>query len=556
MRQSYQKESRLAPPNACVLIRYVLVLIVLCASPVFGEPLFLTGSSTQPVQAAWFVAAGADVYWEKPASYPGSDWSLHIGVSGGPTSPAWPTVPGLEPRASKQAEEIGRRLAVLLRGPMPETFRVRFEHAGFVPTTIEVPVRIFAEGRHVWPERGYAPMAPLAHRLTFQTDPPGADVRLGDFLIARSGEPAVLLMPLFVGEKQQYVDRTITYLRDGYKTRAEIVRPAMLLESKAWPTDAPLVLHPATSLVAARDAVGRWWWVGVVTLIGALLVIRRMRPVPAPAPTPAIPEPRMVGHWRIEGKQGRGGSATVYRAVDPDLGEMVAVKILDDDAAEDESERRRFDREIAISSRLSHPNIVRILDWGNIDDTVYLAMEFLEGGTLRRSFDGPLPYPRFVEIMRALLDGACYAHGLGVVHRDFKPENVLFTARGLPKIADFGIARGSNFPTVTTTGRTIGTLAYLSPERFVAALDDDPRSDQYALGIMAWEMLAGHRPYPDSALREVLLGVVRTPPPDLKGLRPDVPPTVIDVIMRMMALDPDARYGSLNEVRAVLEECS
>jgi len=535
-------------------VRLLACLLVLLSAPAVAEPLFMTASSRQPVEGGYFSAARAAVYWDAP------DGALYLGLSGGPTSAGWPAIPGVEPRPSPQAAEVAARLRGL-PGGVPKAIRVRFEHEAYRTLTIDVPSSAFAPGPHVWPPRGCVELTPLAHSVTFETRPPGAEVHLqtpDGLFLGRGGEAATVLMPVFLGSQQRFVDRTVVYVREGYQPRQEILRPALLLGSDRWPRDGAIALEPASTLVAARDAAARF---GIpLALAGlmavALMAVRRRAPARALEAPVAAPPARVLGRWKLGEKVGQGGYATVYRALPVDgTGEAVAVKILDDEAAQEEAERRRFEREVQISCRLSHPNIVRVMDWGFEDDACWLAMELLEGPSLARMLaKGPLPLDQFALVLRALLDAASYAHGQGVVHRDLKPGNVLTTARGIPKVVDFGIARGERFATVTTTGRAIGTMAYLPPERFVAAIADDPRSDQYALGIMAWEMLGGSRPYADSALGEVLLGIVRTPPPDLRTVRPDVPPAVFEVVLRMMSLGLDARYRTLADARAAFDE--
>lgn len=535
---------------------FLACLLALLSAPAAAEPLFLTASSRQPVEGAYFSAARAAVYLDAP-------WgSVYLGLSGGPTSVGWPTVPGVEPKPSDEAATVLARLQSL-SGGVPPTVRIRFEHEAYRPLAIDVPAAVLGPGRNLWPAKGCVQMTPLAHTVTFETAPPGAEVHLqtpDGLFLGRGGEPAVLLLPVFLGSEQRFVDRTAVYVREGYQSRAEILRPALLLAAARWPTEGAVVLAPASTWVALRDGLARFGLplglTGGVVVV-ALLAARRRRPASSPTvTTPVVAPQRVLGRWRLDGKIGQGGYATVYRALPVDgPEEAVAVKILDDEAAQEASDRLRFEREVEISCRLSHPNIVRVIDWGFDDDACWLAMELLEGPSLNRLIaKGPLPLEQFAVIFRALLDGTAYAHAQGVVHRDLKPGNVLTTARGLPKLVDFGIARGQRFATVTTTGRAIGTMAYLPPERFVAAIADDPRSDQYALGIMAWEMLAGTRPYPDTALGEVLLGIVREPPPDLKTLRPEVPPAAIDVVLRMMSLGLDDRYPTIADARAAFQQ--
>jgi tRNA A-37 threonylcarbamoyl transferase component Bud32 len=530
-----------------------LALILALSAPARAQR-FFTGSSTQPVEGSYFVAAGAAVYWEKPGGASGQ-WPLFLGKSGGPTSAAWPTYPGRLPSPA-QRDELLRRLAIL----SISSARITFIHPGFENTTVEVPIGVLREDGS-WPSKGYVAMSPVSKSVVFHSMPEGAEVHLGGadgLFLARSGEPALLLMPTFLGAEGTFVDRTLSFVHPGYRTRQEIVRPDRLLETGVFPPDGTVALAPATFWVAVRDGAHRWagWAAAAVVGIGAGLFATRRRKATPLSEVEERPAERRLGRWLLGTRIGAGGSATVYRARGDD-GEEVAVKILDEDAAEEEAERRRFEREMAISCRLSHPNIVRVIDYDAHAPQPYLVMELLEGQPLRRLLaEGPLPLDRFRAIFRPLLEAMRYAHGQGVVHRDLKPENVILNGKGIPKVVDFGIARGQLFATVTTTGRTVGTMAYLPPERFVAAITDDPRSDQYALGVMAWELLVGRRPWPDSALGEVMLGIVQVPPIDLRAVRPEVSRDLADVVARMMALAIDDRFETVEEALRAFQAAS
>lgn len=538
----------------------VLALLTLLASAAQAQsPRFMTGSARPAPSGHYFAAVNAGVFWDRPEGYPEGDrWPLFLGKSGGPTSPDWPRFPGVEPTVAPDvSRELTRRLAAWRAGgrPLPSTVRIVLQHDAYDDTTIDVPIEIFGPGTHLWPARGVVEMMPRALEVTFHSAPGGARVFLkspeNGLLLGECGVPSLVFMPLFLGDDGRYVDRTVFFVRDGYLPRQEIVRPADLAEHLAFPADGVVTLQPASTWVVMRDALARP--VVPIALLGVVvggIVMRRRRRSPAvPSSAPVdTPARRCLGRWEIGERLGQGGSATVYRAHatdDPDR-EEVAIKILDEDAAEEHAECRRFEREVGISCRLSHASIVRIIDWDAQPPTPYLVMELLEGPTLRRMLaDGPLAAETFVPFFRRLMDALRYAHEMGVVHRDIKPENVLTTGRGIPKIVDFGIARGTLFATVTTTGRTVGTMAYLPAERFVAAVTDEPRSDQYALGVMGYELLAGHRPWPDQALGEVLLGISKLRPPDLRRMRPEIPPGVIDVIERMMSVSMEARFEDM-----------
>src|SRR5438128_2878865 len=201
------------------------------------------------------------------------------------------------------------------------------------------------------------------------------------------------------------------------------------------------------------------------------------------------------GRYRIMRKLGAGGMANVYLAEDQELGRRVAIKILNDRHAEDEQFVERSRREAKNAAGLSHPNIVSIYDRGEAEGTYYIAMEYLEGRTLKELIvtRGPTPVPVAIDYARQILAALSFAHRNGIVHRDIKPHNVLVGPDGRLKVTDFGIAR-SGASQMTEAGSIIGTAQYLSPEQARGA-PVDPRSDLYSIGIVLYEMLTGTVPF-------------------------------------------------------------
>ncbi|MBE7454295.1 MAG: protein kinase, partial [Kofleriaceae bacterium] len=216
----------------------------------------------------------------------------------------------------------------------------------------------------------------------------------------------------------------------------------------------------------------------------------------------AAPEPRF-GRYRIETVLGAGGMGLVYRAHDPELARAVAIKVVrpeDEAGAADGGERARLAREARNLARLSHPNVCHVYDVGEHEGEVWMAMELVEGVDLRQWAAGRTPR----EVTRALLDaarGLAAAHEAGLVHRDVKPPNVLVTRDGRAVVTDFGLARGDEPGTSSAAAaaagvvRVSGTPGYLAPEQLTAA-SVDARADQFAWAVMAWELLAGERPFP------------------------------------------------------------
>src|SRR5262245_2105488 len=254
----------------------------------------------------------------------------------------------------------------------------------------------------------------------------------------------------------------------------------------------------------------------------------------------------------IRRKLGSGGMADVYLAEDQELGRRVALKLLNDRHAADDQFVERFRREAQSAAGLSHPNIVSIFDRGRAEGTYYIAMEFLEGRTLKELLirNGPTPIPIAIDYARQILSALSFAHRNGIIHRDIKPHNIVVGSDGRLKVTDFGIAR-SGASQMTEAGSIVGTAQYLSPEQARGARVD-PRSDIYSLGIVLYEMLTGHVPFTgDTAVEIAMKHLSEVPEPPSK-LRPDVPHDLDAVVMRALAKDPEQRYGSAEEMDADL----
>ena len=209
--------------------------------------------------------------------------------------------------------------------------------------------------------------------------------------------------------------------------------------------------------------------------------------------------------YLIQRKLGSGGMADVYLAEDQELGRRVALKLLDDRHASDEQFVERFRREAQNAAGLNHPNIVSIFDRGQAEDTYYIAMEFLDGRTLKELVvrNGPTPIPIAIDYARQILQALAFAHRHGIVHRDIKPHNIVVGRDGRLKVTDFGIAR-SGASQMTEAGSIVGTAQYLSPEQARGA-QVDPRSDLYSLGIVLYEMLTGKVPFTGDAPVEIAM---------------------------------------------------
>lgn len=308
-----------------------------------------------------------------------------------------------------------------------------------------------------------------------------------------------------------------------------------------------------THLVPAAMSITGFWWVGLLQerLRIAYLREERAREFQDLA---NVEDPlllKRVGQYELVERIGQGGFAAVYRAVpldDLDPARSVAVKIVHPAAASSEDFRRRFLREIRISSQLHHPCIVRVLDSGDRNGLLFLIMELVRGRSLRQLLDERRANEEKWNVAQVgmvidrVLQGMTYAHEQNVLHRDLKPENIMVDeALTQVKIVDFGLAFDSQSSQLTRTGEVFGTLDYLSPER-VQGQGDDPRSDLYAVGVIAYEMLAGKNPFPSMTAGEAIMFRLSQDPESLKTFRPDLTPELIGVIEKMMAREVEQRY--------------
>ncbi|HYY63201.1 MAG TPA: Stk1 family PASTA domain-containing Ser/Thr kinase [Gaiellaceae bacterium] len=254
------------------------------------------------------------------------------------------------------------------------------------------------------------------------------------------------------------------------------------------------------------------------------------------------------GRYRIIRKLGAGGMANVYLAEDQELGRRVAIKILDDRHAADDSFIERFRREAKNAAGLSHPNIVSIYDRGEAEGTYYIAMEYLAGRSLKELIvsRGPTPIRIAIDYTRQTLAALGFAHRNGIVHRDIKPHNVVVDADGRLKVTDFGIAR-SGASQMTEVGSIIGTAQYLSPEQ-ARGSPVDQRSDVYSVGIVLYEMLTGSVPFTGDTPLEIAMKHLSEVPVPPSEVRDDVPDDLDLVVLRALAKDPDDRYQTAEEM--------
>ena len=253
----------------------------------------------------------------------------------------------------------------------------------------------------------------------------------------------------------------------------------------------------------------------------------------------------LASDYQIERELGRGGMAIVYEAIDIQLGRRVALKVLPPEMALRRSMADRFKREAKMAAALDHPNIVPVYRVGHARGLLYIAMKYIRGRALDDivAAQGALPVPVVVSVLRGAASALAYAHERGIVHRDVKSANIMIDMEGRAVVSDFGIARTVEEPQLTATGAVVGTPYFMSPEQ-CAARRIGPQSDQYSLGVVAFQMLTGTVPFSADTLPGIMHHHFYTPVPDMRVARPEIPPELLDVIDRLLAKKSEERYGS------------
>jgi eukaryotic-like serine/threonine-protein kinase len=265
-----------------------------------------------------------------------------------------------------------------------------------------------------------------------------------------------------------------------------------------------------------------------------------------------------LGRYEVIGELGQGAMGVVYKAKDPLIDRVVAIKTINLNQTMEEREEyeARFYQEARAAGRLSHHNIVTIYDVGKSGDVAYIAMEFLEGRELRDVLNerSTMPIPEVLDIVAQVASGLHYAHEHGIVHRDVKPSNIMIQKDGHVKITDFGIARMASAAVRTQTGMVLGSPKYMSPEQVMGKLTDQ-RSDIFSLGIMLYEMLAGRPPFSGENVNAIMYQTLNATPPQPSSMNPAVPDMLNFIVAKALAKKVDERYQNAKEFADDLRAC-
>lgn len=314
--------------------------------------------------------------------------------------------------------------------------------------------------------------------------------------------------------------------------------------------------------------------VGICLVAGAGYLAMRPKASPAPkkstrpnspqsapievALPPSAPENLRdkLGQFELLSELGKGGMATVYKARHNESGRTVALKVISPEHRNNREFHQRFEREVELSKQLQHPNLVAAYESGEIDGQMCLVMEWVDGKPLELLLTrGPVPLDLFRKLSSQLLEGLHFAHTQHMFHRDIKPANIMITRDARVKILDFGLAIGEGQTRFTSVGFSMGTPSHMAPEMLTKGVSN-AHTDQYALGVVFYQMLTGKTPFNASNPMDLGMMHVQKEPPPIDSLRPDAPRAWQLITLKMLAKKPEQRFADLAEVQETFEKTS
>jgi eukaryotic-like serine/threonine-protein kinase len=268
---------------------------------------------------------------------------------------------------------------------------------------------------------------------------------------------------------------------------------------------------------------------------------------------------KIGGRYQIEELLGQGGMSSVYKAFDPNLQRMVAIKLVHPHLSNNQEFVRRFEVEATAVARLRHSNIIQVYDFNHDNNIYFMVLEFVAGETLQQRIKRlnaagrSIPLAEVLHFTIDICKAADYAHQRGMVHRDIKPANVMLDMNGSAILMDFGIARIMGGQQHTATGAVLGTALYMSPEQ-IQGLHPDARADIYSIGVMLFESISGHPPFEADSVMTLMMMHMKDPVPDIESLHPGIPQTLKKIINRALEKDRTNRYQSGAEMAAALQK--
>lgn len=296
-----------------------------------------------------------------------------------------------------------------------------------------------------------------------------------------------------------------------------------------------------------------WFWRRRAQLGCLRLRQRRLDELIRPSSDPMVGT--KIGPYRLIDRLGAGGMARVYRAVPDeslDTEKVCALKIVRPERDTPEF-RLRFQREIQVTMTLDHPNVIRVLDFGSLEEVDFLATELISGVTLKEKIPpAGLPLFQALSYFLPLLEALEYAHGRGIVHRDLKPDNVMVDERGRVKLMDFGLARNDTVQALTAVGGVMGTPDYMAPEQLGERPEPRALSDQYSAGLILYRLLCGRLPFDDQDTMALIYATVHDLPPPPRRFRRDLSVEVEEIVLRTLAKDPAQRFPDIAALRQAL----